>query len=63
MRIVRAAELQKGDEFMYRGELHRVTVNDEWGEEERRIYTYVVDRPRTAPFIIWWPNDQEVTLA
>lgn len=62
MRIVRAAELQKGDEFMYRGELHRVTVNDEWGEEERRIYTYVVDRPRTAPFIIWWPNNQEVTL-
>lgn len=60
--IVKASELKKGDEFIYQGELHRVTVNDEYGDEERKIYTYVVERPRTAPFIIWWPNDQEVTL-
>ena len=63
-RIVRAEELKKGDEFMYRGELHRVTVNERntFHGEERKIYTYVVERPRTAPFIIWWPNDQKVTL-
>lgn len=61
-RIVRAADLKKGDEFLYRGELHRVTVNDEWGNEERKVYTYVVERPLTAPFVIWLPNDEEVTL-
>jgi len=64
-RNVRADELKKGDEFFFRGELHRVTVNnpDPYnGDEERKIYTYVVERPRTAPFIIWWPNDQVVTV-
>lgn len=63
-RIVRADELKPGDEFMFRDELHRVTVNESntFHREERKIYTYVVERPRTAPFIIWWPNDQSVTL-
>lgn len=61
-RNVRAADLKKGDEFFYRGELYRVTVNDEYGDDERKIYTYVVERPLTTPFIIWWPNDQTVTL-
>lgn len=64
-RIVRAADLKKGDEFIYQGELHRVTVNeaDAYNSEaERKIYTYVVERPLTAPFIIWWPNDEQITL-
>lgn len=63
--IVRAEDLRKGDEFMYRGELHRVTVNepDAYSEEgERKVWTYVVERPRTAPFIIWLPKDHQVEL-
>jgi hypothetical protein len=63
-RNIRADELKKGDEFFYRGELHRVTVNHPslYTEGERKIYTYVVERPLTAPFVIWWPNDQTVTV-
>lgn len=62
--IVKAKELQVGDEFIYRDELHRVTVNepDQYGTEERKVYTYVVERPRTAPFIIWFPAEESVTL-
>lgn len=63
--IVKAKDLKKGDEFMYRDELHRVTVNetDQYSEDgERKIYTYVVARPRTAPFILWLPAEDDVEL-
>lgn len=63
--IVKAKDLRKGDEFTYRDELHRVTVNEAptyADEDERKIYTYVIARPRTAPFIIWLPAEEDVTL-
>jgi hypothetical protein len=60
--IVKAKDLRKGDEFFYQEELHRVTVNDQWDDEERKVYTYIVERPLTRPFIIWYPNDEEVTV-
>jgi hypothetical protein len=63
-KIVRAKDLKFGDEFMFQGELYRVTLNESasFHNEERKIWTYVVERPRTAPFIIWWANDQEVQV-
>jgi hypothetical protein len=57
----KAIDLKAGDEFEYRDEPYRVTVNEEFNGE-RKIWTYAVHRPRTAPFIIFWPNDHEVEI-
>jgi len=60
--MTKAIDLKQGDEFMFKGELHRVTVNEAGVYPERKIYTYVVARPRTAPLVFWFPENENITL-
>lgn len=64
MVTVYAKDLHKGDEFMYNGELHRVTVNevDPYNPAGRKVLSYVVVRPRTAPYVIWFTASEEIKL-
>jgi hypothetical protein len=59
---VKAIDLKKGDEFMFQGELHHVTVNEVRDGDSRNIWTYAVERPRTAPIIIHMANNEEVAI-
>lgn len=60
---VQAKDLRAGDEFIFNEELYRVTVNDPGEKEgERRVMTYVVERPRTAPINFWLADDKDVVL-
>lgn len=60
--MTKAKDLKTGDEFLYNGEIHRVTVNEAGIYPERKIFTYVITRPRTAPLIFWFPENEEITL-
>lgn len=59
---VQAIDLQVGDQFMHNEELYRVTANKETYDHKREIFTYVVERPRTAPHRFYYQPDDLVTI-
>jgi hypothetical protein len=60
--IINVTELVKGDEVMIEGELHRITVSEPSPENETMTLSYVIERPRTAPFRKWWFNVDNVEV-
>lgn len=60
--IIKAKDLVKGDEVMIHEELHRITVSEPYPENQTMTLSYVIERPRTAPFRIWWFNDDDLEV-
>lgn len=60
--MIQAKDIQVKDEVMINGELHRITVVEPSPENETMTLSYVIARPRTAAFRMWWSNDSEVEV-
>lgn len=60
--IIKAKELQRGDEVIIEGELHRITISEPSPENQTMTLSYVIERPRTAPFRKWWFDNDDIEV-